>query len=68
MAKELWIEAHGHFLYVSTTCGTIAEAIEDFEGRLSSIGCISDNFWHGIRAELRQYDDNGDYKILERLG
>ena len=63
--KDLWIEADAHFLYVTTDRDTITEAVEEFRERLESIGCNSDNFFLNTKMELREWDDRGNYEVLE---
>lgn len=63
--KELYIEAGSHFLYVETDCNTIDEALDQFCDKLNAIGCVADNFFHGTKMELREWNDAGDYKVVE---
>ena len=50
--NELWIDLGYGFLYYHTDKTDIEEAMDEFLDKLSTIGCVSDNFgWEG--CELR---------------
>lgn len=51
--NELWMDLGYGFLYYQTDNDDLESAMDEFLEKLSSIGCVSDNFgWEGLELRI----------------